>query len=90
MFKADIYKKHKSQFTSMNALNAYIYGGKGKVEILSLSGSSYKFSYAFADRAEDFDNFPLFVYYIDEEDLAACGFAPTYWINKPEELLDII
>ena len=29
-------------------------------------------------------------HYIDEEDLAACGFAPTYWINKPEELLDII
>ena len=52
----------------MNALNAYIFGGRGKVEILSLSGSSYKFSYAYADRAEDFDNFPLFVYYIDEDD----------------------
>ena len=27
---------------------------------------------------------------IDEEDLASTGFVPTYWIDKPEDLLELI
>ena len=29
-------------------------------------------------------------HYVDEEDMSACGFEPTYFISSPEELLEIV